>query len=630
MKRIILSFILTLTAALRAMAGIEGITPEDVAADIDWPMYTDPDLGQMKLVAVWDDRLRGIWAEALKRPDVETRRRAIADIAKAHAAGMPGLNAFTAELIKQMDESGQHPLIVLAAAKALITLDAKEAADSFLKHNEAAAKLGVLRGSPVDRTKRNEEAGGIELVLLTDPALAAWKHKPAETVWLARLEEAKTPRPVRASAIEALGGLKAASAAPALRSLITSNDSADAALRLAAAQALAQIQIAGLEKDATELAKGNLIDRLIAATIISRHGSNEGVKLMQALTTDVEPAIATIAAERLLELNPSLLAPSVDMLLTSGDPKLRHQAARSLAAEASPEAIAKMSPLLDDPSPAVRYFVRNQFIAFHKKEALKTAVKKETDRQLGAPGWRALEQAAVLTGRLDFEDSADRLVELMSHDRDEVRMGAIVGLRRLAIKSDALLAKIHDWAVKQSDQFLVERKRRQNDPTVPLVMDEKHDRQLAQVLQLLGLMRYKPADALMQRYIPKDSGFWTEGRGAAIWALGYLYEDNPQDKLARDLELRLSDLDPNNPELIVVRRMAATSLGRMKAEAKVRTLTVFHEMEILSLHIGGSCRWSLMRITGKDLPPLPSREYSEAGWFIQPIESAVKEEGPPR
>ncbi|MEX2215278.1 MAG: hypothetical protein WD768_14190 [Phycisphaeraceae bacterium] len=625
MKCFLLAFILTLVTAARALAGLEGITPADVAADIDWPMFDDPNLGEMKLFYTWDDRLRGIWSEALARPDVETRRRAIADIAKAHTAGMPGLASFTGELIKQMDEPGQHPLIVLAAAKALITLDAKDAAASFLKHNEAAGKLGVLRGSPVDRAKRNEEAGGIELVLLTDPALAKWKHAPADALWLARLEDAKTPRPVRASAIVALGHHKAAPAAPALRAIaIDTKTTTDSALRLAAAQALALIQVAGLEKDATALATGSIVDRLIAATLISKHGGADAVKLMQTLVADAEPAVATIAAERLLELSPKLLAPSAAKLLASSDPKLRLQAARSLVAEASPEGIAKLSPHLDDPSPAVRYYIRDQFIAFHKTEALREAVKTETDKQLSASGWRALEQASVITGRLDYEGNASRLVDLMSHDRSEVRLAAIVGLRRLAVKDDALLAKILDWTKRHSDQFLAERKRRQSDTTVPLVMDDQHDRQLAQALQLLGVMRYQPADAVMRRYIPKDSGFWVEGRCAALWALGYLHEGKPEAVLTRALEERLSDLDPNNPELVGVRRMSATSLGRMKADTKIKTLTVFYEMEILSLHIGGSCRWAIMHITGKALPPLPAREVSETGWFIQPIEAPAK------
>ena len=78
-------------------------------------------------------------------------------------------------------------------------------------------------------------------------------------------------------------------------------------------------------------------------------------------------------------------------------------------------------------------------------------------------------------------------------------------------------------------------------------------------------------------------------RRNAVWALGKLYEDKPDAALSKSFVSRLSDLDPNNPELIHVRRMAAISLGRMKATDSIKALEVFYDMERTSLHVGGGC-----------------------------------------
>jgi len=57
----------------------------------------------------------------------------------------------------------------------------------------------------------------------------------------------------------------------------------------------------------------------------------------------------------------------------------------------------------------------------------------------------------------------------------------------------------------------------------------------------------------------------------------------------------------------------------MKGQGGVKGLEVFYELERTSRQVGGACRWSLMRIKGIELPPLPARETTESGWFIQPL-----------
>jgi len=620
---------LVLMLCARAAASLDGVTPADKAADIDWPMYSDPDLGAIPIIVTFDARMKDIWLASLKRPDVETRRRAAYEIGLAAEKGMKNLEVLVRPLIEQMDAPDAHPVLMLAAAEALIQLDAKAAAASFLMHNERGAASGVIRGDTVG--KDGKPAGGnagIEFALLTDAALAKWRHEPAIAVWMKRLTDPATPRTVRVSAITQLAAVKHAPAIEPIKALALDRALADASLRIHAAQS---VPIGDTGNPATigdALLGGSLVDRLVAATLLARIEGNDAVASLLKLAADREPAVATIALRRLLEIDPKHIAATADKLLTSADPTVRLLAATSLVAGKSPQVVVALAPLLDDPSPQVRYYLRDRFIEFGKDEPLGATVREQATRVLAGGAnitWRGIEQAAVILGRLDHEPVAARLIELLPYPRNEVRIAAIVALRRLAVNDAAQLAAITAHLERESDIWLAMVEAAKKDTSRPFLIDAQRDRQLAQMHQMLGIMRYEPARKVMERYVPKMSGFWSEGRAGAVWALGKLYEDKPNVALSKSFVSRLSDLDPNNPELIHVRRMAAISLGRMKATDSLKALEVFYDVERTSLHVGGGCRWALMRITGKDLPPLPSREASETGWFIQPLAEPKEE-----
>ena len=283
--------------------------------------------------------------------------------------------------------------------------------------------------------------------------------------------------------------------------------------------------------------------------------------------------------ERTADFTHHLVKPLADGLIKSADPTVRLHAARALAAQKTPRAIGVLGPHLDDMSPQVRHFIRLRFVEFAGDAKLIDAVREQTLAAIQGAGWRGIEQACAIVGRLDWESAAPRLLDLLPHRRNEVRTAAIVALRRLAIADEAMLARVLAHAAKETDEFLAEKKKAIADTARPFRINDQRDRQLAQMHQFLGLMKYAPAVPLMKRFIPKDSGFWTESRAAAIWALGHIYEGKADPAVTPLLISRLSDIDPNNPEMVGVRRMSAISLGRMKAQAGLKALNVFYEME---------------------------------------------------
>src|SRR5262249_3255834 len=140
----------------------------DVDEAIDSVMFTDPEIPLARVVKVFPERLLALWLRALDRPEKDLKCQAAATIVLAHCRGMPGLEATVAPLLRTLDQPEQHPPVCLAAAQALVALDARQAAPDLLKH---------------------AQADGIDMRNLVEPALARWNYEPARAVWLERLNQ---------------------------------------------------------------------------------------------------------------------------------------------------------------------------------------------------------------------------------------------------------------------------------------------------------------------------------------------------------------------------------------------------------------------------------------------------------
>src|SRR5262249_59503062 len=123
------------------------------------------------------------------------RRLAATNIIEARRRGMSGLEETVRPLLDLLNRPGEHPVVRLAAAQALIALDAREAAEPLLK----AA-----------------QEGGIDLRNVAEPALAPFGSTAARDVWLARLNLPPEPPQNRVLAIPGLGAIRQAPAATRL------------------------------------------------------------------------------------------------------------------------------------------------------------------------------------------------------------------------------------------------------------------------------------------------------------------------------------------------------------------------------------------------------------------------------
>ena len=167
------------------------------ASPIDIEMDRNPVLAYAKIEHVFPRGAARLWVEALDRPDVETKVAAAQSIALARRKGLTGLEGAVTPLARELNRADQHPAVVLAAAQALVALDAKQTADSLLR---------VL------------EHGDADLREIIEPALAKWDYAPARAIWMKRLSDTSSHGRGELLAIEALATVKEAKAIPALAS----------------------------------------------------------------------------------------------------------------------------------------------------------------------------------------------------------------------------------------------------------------------------------------------------------------------------------------------------------------------------------------------------------------------------
>ena len=582
-----------------SIAGMPGLPPHHASAielGIDQAQQLDPLVRVPPETVTFSTKLLPLWEQALERPDVEPRRLAIDTITLATKRGMEGLDSTVPRLQKAL-ESDPDPQVRRAAAGALVALDASQAAATLAA---AADRDGLL------------------VARLVEPALARWDYTPQRDAWLARLtgaavESSRTPTPrgLLLLAIDGLGAVGEPRAADAIDAIALDPD-ADPELRLAAARALGAIREDGLVEIATRLADGSAgsgpaaLGRLLAVALLGNHTGESAATLLSRLAVDSEPAVATAALARLDDVSPELALDIARRSLAVPDAGQRHLAARLVARPADADCIPRIGFLLGDRNPALRRWVAGTLADLGADPDLRQGVIDQGLTALGSDQWRALEQAALLLGHLDHEPAADRLRELLDHDRDEVGVSAAWALRKLQVETT--LAPLLEYATSL-------RGRLQEQASTEVLA--RRGRQAQQLHQLFGIMRFRDAEPLLREYVPKAQ-IDTRARSSAFWALGLLHENEPDCDLGPTFAERLADVASLPPESSVIRWMAAVGLGRFKARTQLPTLEQFAKRDTMFAESGIASYWAIEQITGEPMPPEPVDAKRIGGWFLEP------------
>jgi HEAT repeat protein len=574
-------------------------------------MYRIPELPYPPIDNRFPEAAKALWLRALQRPEVEMKCRAAHAIAEAHRRGVKGMETTIDPLLAELDKENQTPAVLLLVAQALIELDARQAQDSLWRRAQ---------------TGDNDLRGTIE------PALARWDYRPARAMWRDRLVNPDTLHRNLVLAIRGLATVREQAAVDRLRELALA-DRAAVSIRLEAARALATLRAEGLEKDAARLSADTsprgLVPRLVAASMLRHHRSPEAIQTLQKLARDTEPMVAAIAVARLLEIDSELLVPALEELLANPDPALRSFAVDVLYRRPSEKHLRLINERFDDPHIDVRRKARRFALELAGEKKWHGQILADATKTLSGKQWRGLEQATILLTLLDHKPAAARLVELLEFNRPEVKVTAAWGLRRLDVRETlpGVLKYIQNDVENPTPRKTPSPKAsgRAGDnappPEEPPSL-EIRDHTLSQLLQFLGKEKYRPAEAIMRRFIPKFAfGFTGESRAAAIWALGIIREDmkDADRDLETALEGRLNDTGSIPPEDLRVRWMCAVTLGRLKAKDTLPSLRKYcGGFKPIRDRVNNACGWAIERITGDKMPPPETIVREQRDWFLVP------------
>ncbi|MFO0871951.1 MAG: hypothetical protein U0935_23745 [Pirellulales bacterium] len=573
---------------LICLAGLWLGTVTATAGELSVDLIMDQD--PLLVLAGWHYRyptdVKPLWLQALARPDAETRRLAADTFTLAVSRKLPDLGDAVGPLLA-VAQRDTDPVVRRAAARAVVALDGQQTAADL---RQLAVRDGLL------------------MAQIVEPALARWNDPAMREVWRGRLAQPTGERGYLALAIQGLGQVRDEESVEALLQLVRGG-TVPVEVRTAAAQAAGQIRDQGLQ-DVAEQLRGQrerleFLGRLLAVHLLERHSDARSQEILRALARDTEPAVAAAAIHRLWKIDRALALPLAPDALVHADARLRRLGAEILCEQGDVAAVERLGPALNDRNPGVRRLIAARFVELAKEnEVLQQAVLAQATAVLAGDQWRGLEQAALVLGTLDHKPASERLVALLPFERGEVRVSVAWALRRLK--------------VPETYERILQHATRVDESIAKEPYGSFTGRQQSQMFQLFGEVRYRPAEMLLRKYVPK-SMLDVESRAAACWALGYLYLDNPNNDLVEQFVARLSDTQTPMPELSYVRQMTAVGLGRMRAEQTLPVLRKFAELDGRNSKPGRACGWSIERLTGEKMPPALEREVGVAGWFLEPL-----------
>lgn len=544
--------------------------------------------------------------EALASDENDMKRDAAVSVTSLHAGGFLDCASMADSLTDVLKSPDENRLVLRNVARALVTIDARQSADVLF--------------STIGRDA--------DLVRIIEPALARWRHAPAQNEWRRRLQQPENePVFLVQSAIRQLGISGDEQATPLLEAIVL--NSPRAIYRAAAAEALGNIRHSGLERLAARLLEDqtavlgqssigrDTLHSLMAARILSGHDSAEARQILLRLAEHSNGGVASIAWQSLLRTSAVELRPLTELGARASDGKVRLLTVQTLLATADHEAVDQLGRLLNDPHPLVRNAARSALLEISEQPQLRDSVFAAGLAALQRSGWQELEQSAVLLGTLDFEPAATRCLELLDHPRPEAAIAAAWALRKMAILDTR--PRMLAFCEKIDTRLVSGKPVGQSAPFV-----------VGHLFEAMGQMGFEPAENLMRRYIAKrPPRLLSPMRQSAINALGWLRAGSRDEELSKRFFQRMTDESPFPVyELDAVRYASALAIGRIQAPAFLQKLQQRYSPQS-SGPVSYAVGWAIAQYTGQPVAEPVPMSRSLPLLPIRPIDFRLKTDSSP-
>ncbi len=579
---------------------VSAAPPGNGISNIIWKM---PQIPSPPIRREFDSSLIPVLRQVLAHSDSQMQQVACRVTDRMKTARMPGLDAL-APALTALAEHSPYKMVRHAAAETLADL-ADPAAKTTLRNLD-------LR------------TGSARVILAIDPLLVQWRGAATATAWMKRAADNNLPLAVRISAFHSLAAVQDDLILPQAKTVLF-DPLQRLALRLAAADTLGALSPDLAATLARQLrlshdrsAAAHLRHGLLALALCRPAKTVHQAQVLVHLAEGRQPALIQGAMAALLPNDADLLLRQVRNAAKSPIAEIRLLAARILvrhlrqiglitpspvhrthdAAVPAARSLSILAKLLNDRRRFVRWYCRRQLIRLGAMTALRTAVLQTCRRRLTAGGPRSARQAAMVLGSLDDQAAEPELLHAALSAPRIVRVGAVLALREIRASAAVgrlfayahQLAKASRAAIANSRSAGFHRRAFRDDNI-----------QIAQIFQLIGILRWRPAATFLRTFVPKTPNYAGTTRASAIWALGRIYHRGRHRKFIQEIAARLNDISPLNPESPAVRQAAAIVLGELGKPADAATVYAYvgpYATDPVSM----SCRWAYIRLTGKSIP----------------------------
>ncbi len=551
-------------------------------------MYLEPQLWPPAVLSVFNDRMIPHFAQVLQEAsDAEIQEVAALSLARVARENLGDIRSI-AEALKSVMRKTSDDKVRHACAFALAAADVSDSAADLLQIASAA--------SDAER-------------IVIEAALARWKFEMAGDLWRARLVgRSETVASVRL-ACEGLAALEDQKSLSAMVAILR-DGSLEIAKRMAVARAISSLNPQEAFREATDLIKGSVPDRLLTVALLD-HRNAESHLQTERLCEDVSDAVAAAAWQQLFGTNPESLKGHLPSGRVHRDAAVRMTAARIMRQFPTAERASWLNEMFSDRHIEVRNTARRmQVQTATENTELRDGIVDLAVASLRADSadWQGMEQALVLLGQLQATQFSAECVSMLNHPRPEVAASAAWLIHLYpdpAIKEPvvqqviALEAHLRD-TISQPD-----------DSGLPLGF----------LLQYCGLLRYSEVQTILEKQYDKRAPGGPDMRAAAMWTVGLLHERNPDPTVIAKLEGRINDRNPMDPEAPQVRRMSVMALGLMRAKTSIPVLQNAFQMDAPEMLIPGMVR-RVLPLLGEPMPDdYPPITQLVNGWRLMPVES---------
>lgn len=419
---------------------------------------------------------------------------------------------------------------------------------------------------------------------LVEPRLVEVRSEMAVALWRERVNSARrNTQPLR-TAVQGLGAVGSSNDRLSLERILRS-DFASLPTRLLATRSLAQLFSSGLERLSKEVGSSGLPQQeLLAAELLSGHSSSAAIEQLDSIARGDNP-VAQAAAFRFLASNaPETAREFASQAMSHREFRIRQTAVEVLNRQDDEDSLRQQGAALGDENTHVRRQVRENLREKYHAGQHQEIIDELVDNFFSSDISEAIEQCILLTVELEQHHRAQALFQLLSYPDNHVNIRAAWALKALELDDDLLSEVfVHCQAITK-------------DYVSETIQKPTEQYRTSFLLETLGKHRFAPAESMLMKYVPKHAPMDSIARVSAVYALGLIFEDSKNGKLAQTLVQRAADDNELDPEDDLVRYAAAVAVGRIGSTGPLRILEKI--LESPPSAIGEGRDWAIRKLGG--------------------------------